>query len=102
MAASKDVILLYANRNEQGIHLRTELETIAHGRARLIHILSDDPGWTGEKGYLDEPRLQALVPDLPEREVFQCGPPPMMEKLRVALGRLGVPASRIYEERFSL
>ncbi|NLI79752.1 MAG: ferredoxin reductase family protein [Candidatus Riflebacteria bacterium] len=102
LTAGKDVVLLYTNRAEKSIHLRAELEAVAAGRARLVHILSDDPAWAGEKGYLDEARLKALVADLPEREVFQCGPPPMMEKLREILGRLGVPAARVYDERFSL
>ena len=102
LAAGKDVLLLYANRNEQGIHLRAELETVAGNKARIIHILSDDKGWPGEKGYLDEGKIKALVPDLVEREVFQCGPPPMMEKVRRTLARLGVPERHIYDERFSL
>ncbi|MFZ2957483.1 MAG: ferric reductase-like transmembrane domain-containing protein [Candidatus Ozemobacteraceae bacterium] len=104
--AGKDLVLLFCNRNEKGITLRAELDavlaSVPGAHARIVHILSDDPTWTGEKGHLDQERLRRLVTDAAEREVFLCGPPPMMEKLRITLTSIGVPLSAIYDERFSL
>ena len=100
-----DVILLYGNRNASGIVFREELEALSErsdGRLRLVHVLSGDPAWTGEKGYIDRDCLARLVPDLADRDVFLCGPPVMMKSARLALAGLGVPASRIHYERFAL
>ena len=101
----REVILLYANRNRDGIVFEQELDALAAaaaGRLKIHHILSADPGWCGEQGHLGRERLLRLVPDVREREVFLCGPPPMMRTLRRALAALGVPGRRIHDERFSL
>ena len=100
-----DVLLLYGNRNASGIVFKEELEALAErsdGRLRLVHVLSSDPAWTGEKGYIDRDCLSRLVPDLASRDVFLCGPPVMMKGVRRALADLGVPASRVHDERFAL
>jgi predicted ferric reductase len=100
-----DVILFYANRNRAGIVFEQELAAlaaVADGRLKIHHVLSADPGWPGEQGHLDRERILRLVPDVREREVFLCGPPPMMRTLRRALADLGVPGRRIHDERFSL
>lgn len=102
---SKDcqVTLLYTNRQEKGIVLRGELESYtANPNFRLIHILSNDEAWQGEKGILDEEKIKRLVSDVFDREVFLCGPPPMMAGVRRILVNLGVPSHNIYDERFAL
>jgi ferredoxin-NADP reductase len=68
----------------------------------VVHVLSDEPGWPGEKGRVDRERLARLVPDLAAREVYLCGPPAMMRGVRAALASLGIPAARIHDERFAL
>ncbi len=45
--------------------------------------------------------LSELVPDLDRRDVYLCGPIPMMEALRRTLRILGVPTARIHSERFA-
>ncbi|MFA5206585.1 MAG: ferredoxin reductase family protein [Lentisphaeria bacterium] len=102
----RDLVLLYANRNRAGIVFERELEALAAaaaGRLKIHHVLSGaEPGWTGEQGHLDQARVLRLVPDVREREVFLCGPPPMMRSLRQALAALGVPRGRLHDERFAL
>ncbi|HOX04823.1 MAG TPA: ferredoxin reductase family protein [Planctomycetota bacterium] len=99
-----DLVLLYANRDRKSIVFETELAELAAatGRLKVIHVLSADPDWAGERGQIDRERLARLVPDVREREVFLCGPPPMMKAVRAALRNLGVPRGRIYYERFAL
>ena len=46
--------------------------------------------------------LAALVPDIADRDVFLCGPPPMMNAVLRNLRELGVPKPQIHFERFSL
>lgn len=103
--AGRDVVLLYGNRTRSGTVFAGELDALAArsgGRLRLTHVLSDDPGWTGEKGYIDRDRLVRLVPSLADRDVFLCGPPAMMKGVLRALASLGVSKRRIHHERFAL
>jgi ferredoxin-NADP reductase len=46
--------------------------------------------------------IRRLVPDFAERDIFLCGPPPMMLTLVAALEVEGVRAKRIHFERFAL
>ncbi len=49
---------------------------------------------------LAPPALRRLVPDVREREVYLCGPTPMMESVRDGLQLLGIPRRQIHFERF--
>ncbi len=101
--AHPDKILLYANKTREETVFADDLETLSkQHNFKLVHILSDEevPGY--EHGRLDKAILARLVPDIAERDVFLCGPPPMMLALRKTLVELGVPRSHIYWERFAL
>jgi len=65
-------------------------------------VLSDEPNWQGEKGYLNQEKLSRLVPDIKERDVYLCGPKPMMQAIRAILAKLGVPKNNIFYESFVL
>ena len=105
VGAGRDVVLVYGNRNGQTVVFKDELDELvarAGGRLRVHYVMSDDPGWPGEKGRIDRDRLARLVPDIAGREVYFCGPPVMRKGIRAALASLGVAASRIHDERFAL
>jgi len=105
LAAGRDITLIYGNRQHALIALEKELDALvraAAGRLRVIHVMSDDPEWPGEKGRVDAARMARLVPDVKERDVYLCGPPVMMKLVRSALVGLGVRRRRLYYERFSL
>lgn len=104
LQAGHEVVLLYANRQQRGIALGKELADLAarYPGLRLVHVLNADPGWGGEEGYIDRERIARLVPDAAERDVYLCGPPPMMRLLVKDLRSLGVPRQRLYYERFAL
>jgi predicted ferric reductase len=103
LPASADSILLYANRKEEYIVFRDELEELARTRHIVIHhVLSDSPDFPGEKGRVDLDRVRRLAPDFAEREIFLCGPPPMIKGLRVELIAAGIPREKIRFERFSM
>jgi ferredoxin-NADP reductase len=42
-----------------------------------------------------------LVPGLPERDVYLCGPPGMADAVRGALRDAGLPPQYLHEERFA-
>ncbi len=104
-AAGRDIILVYLNRTRVSIAFEKELDEISGksgGRLKVVHVLSDDPSWTGEKGRLDKEKISRLAPDLADREVFLCGPPMMMKSVRNSLSELAVPGNRIHFEKFAL
>ena len=105
--ADRDVLLIYGNRREDDIVFRDELDAVAAGgrpRLRIVHVLSDpDESWTGPTGYVTRSLLAEHVGDEPaSRAYYLCGPPPMMERVRAGLRRIGVPKRRIHWERFAL
>jgi predicted ferric reductase len=103
LVAGRDAVLVYANRNRGSVVFLDELARLAEtGRLRVIHVMSDDPDWSGERGTLTGDRVRRLVPDLSERDVYLCGPPPMMRILRADLRQAGVRSDRIFFERFAL
>jgi len=99
----KDAILLYANRMSSATVFKDELDKMAKApNFKVQYIMNDDPQWPGEKGYLDKEKIQRLVSDLLDREVYLCGPAPMMAAILKILHSLDVPRSQIHFEKFSL
>lgn len=98
-----DVMLLYGNRTQQDIVFKDELEQLEQEYdARVVHVLSDEATYEGEKGRLDAEKIKRLVPDVTTRDVYICGPIPMMDSLLETLQKLGVPQSHIHYEKFEL
>jgi ferredoxin-NADP reductase len=105
LASGREIALIYGNRDRVSVALYDELERLSAssgGRLRVPHVMSADPGWTGEQGRVDGACLARLAPDLLDRDVYLCGPPPMMRLVRAALRAAGVPPGRIFDERFAL
>lgn len=104
-AAGRDAVVIYANRSAAALVFKEELDALAarsQGKLRVHYVMSDDPAWTGETGRVDRERLTRLVSDLMARDVYLCGPPPMMRGVRGALKSLGFPDARLHDERFAL
>ena len=95
-----DLTLLYRVREARDILFRDELDEIARERGARIHYLvgrrTDATGDALEAG-----SLERLVPDIRERDVYLCGPTPMMQRVEESLRRLGLPARQIHAERFA-
>lgn len=103
LAKGKRVALLYANKTEGDIIFKDELGQLQKQfDFPLYHILSDEPNWPGEQGYLNQEKLSRLVPDIKERDVYLCGPKPMMQAMRAILAKLGVPKNHVFYESFVL
>lgn len=110
----RDVVLVYGSLRYDDIALRQEIEQLsARYGMKVHHILSEEshpplptsgalPRETVSGGLVTRSYLERVVPDVAEREVFLCGPPVVMRMIREDLAALGVPAARIFAERFSL
>ncbi|MCX7005276.1 MAG: ferric reductase-like transmembrane domain-containing protein [bacterium] len=96
--------VLYSVRKAGDAALAGELRAIlgAQPHAVFHQIVADEPAWPGERGRLDQRMLARLVPDIAARDVFICGPPPMLTAVRRAAAALGVPRRAIHYERFAL
>lgn len=103
-ASGKHVELLYANKTRNDIVFYDELNSLSANSEMLkvTHVLSQDETFEGEKGRIDAERIGRLVPDVAEREVYVCGPIPMIEAVVSAVKTLGVPGARIHFEKFEL
>jgi predicted ferric reductase len=61
------------------------------------------PGWTGVRGDVGLPLLQAVLPSRPQRgalDYFICGPPRFVDEIAHSLRELAVPDHRIHTEQF--
>ncbi len=93
--------LFYGSLTEDEIVFRREVEASAH--VRVVHVLSEQEDWEGEKGFITPDLLtRHLGEDLRAYEFLLCGPPEMIEKLLVGLRRSGVPREQIHLEEFGL
>lgn len=96
---SKDVEVIYNARTGADFVLANEMKAFV---PKLKLVASGDPSWSGEQGMIDKEKLTKLVPDASEREVFVCGPWPMMKSVISIATSIGIPKNRIHYEKFSL
>jgi predicted ferric reductase len=97
--AAGTITLIYRASSERELVFRAELDALATARgARVVYIV-------GPRGQSRDPlgaaALAGLVPDLAERDIFMCGPSPLMLAVNRTLRQLGVPAAQVHWERFS-
>jgi predicted ferric reductase len=103
---TRSVTLLYANRREDQIVFRQELEEIAAGQwlnLQLVHVLSRPEGhWSGESGHIDQEKIEKFCgSNLQEKVFYICGPLRLSKTLISTLRNMGVPDKRIRHEIFS-
>lgn len=104
---TRPLVLLYANRDWDGVIFREELETLKqHLDLTIIHILEKPPeGWNGKSGYISRPTIEEVIPPGAKRnqfEIFLCGPPPMMRAVDRSIKELGLWPGDYHYERFDL
>jgi predicted ferric reductase len=101
----RPVVLVYANREWDGVAFREELEQLTDRLSlTVVHVLERPPDdWAGETGYVTAEVLERHLPPGHRRfQYFICGPDPMMDAAEAALIRLGVPPERVHTERFDM
>ncbi|WP_369232628.1 ferric reductase-like transmembrane domain-containing protein [Streptomyces sp. R21] len=91
-------VVIYRVATERDAVLYDELRALALSKGAELHLVTGPP--VPDK--LAPRELSRLVPDIGDRDVFLCGPPPMMNAVLRTLGDLGVPKPQIHFERFSL
>ncbi|MFG3027170.1 ferric reductase-like transmembrane domain-containing protein [Streptomyces sp. NPDC048253] len=91
-------VVIYRVAGERDAVLYDELHELALTKGAELHLVTGPP----VPDRLAPRELAALVPDIAERDVFLCGPPPMMNAVLGTLRELDVPKPQIHFERFSL
>jgi Na+-transporting NADH:ubiquinone oxidoreductase subunit F len=69
---------------------------------RYVPALSEprpDDNWTGETGFITQVATKYLNRES-EKEAVLCGPPPMIDAAMRVLPKLGIPADRVYFDKF--
>jgi predicted ferric reductase len=99
----KSVTLLYANKTFAEAVFTDELAQLAEKfDLKVIYVCSKDPGFKGESGRIDSEKIKRLVKDVQQRDVYICGPAPMMTAVRGELRTLGVRDDQVHFEEFAL
>lgn len=91
-------VVVYRVAAEHDAVLYDELAELARAKGAELHLVTGPP----VPDRLAPRELAALVPDITDRDVFLCGPPPMMNAVLGTLDELGVPKRQIHFERFNL
>lgn len=91
-----DVRLIYCVQDESRAHFAAELDAIAARVPGFVLIRH----YFAVEGRLDAAFLRARCPDAPSRDVFVCGPPPLIRAARDAARAAGVPPGRVHSEDF--
>lgn len=103
------LLLLFGNRTRADIMFKAALEDLKDrhlDRLALVHVLSREASELPIlHGRIDGAHLHALLPRLAPPETidaaYLCGPAGLPEACSGTLAELGIPAERIYVERFT-
>ncbi len=103
VATKKQSVLVYANRTPDDVVFAAELHALEGKYLKIIEVFSEAPtNYRGETGYVDGQLLRKLVPDMATRDIYVCGPPPMMENILNDLAQQEINPEQIHYERFAL
>ncbi|MFJ8464439.1 ferredoxin reductase family protein [Streptomyces swartbergensis] len=91
-------VVIYRVATDQDAVLYDELRELALAKGAELHLVTGP----AVPDRLAPQELARLVPDITARDVYLCGPPPMMNAVLGSLRELGVPRTQTHFERFSL
>ncbi|KAM0255266.1 hypothetical protein ACHAQJ_005921 [Trichoderma viride] len=96
-ADTTEISLIYANRTEEDILLRKELDTFAKNYPKNLKIwyMLDQPPqkWPYGKGFVTQAVMASKLPEAsPDTKAMLCGPPGMVNASKKALVALGFEA----------
>lgn len=94
-----DAVLLYGNKDDSDVPLKSELQEIG---IKTVYVYSDEKVKNAEYGRIDGDLIKRLVPDFKQRDIYICGPPPMMGALVSQLSEMGIAPEQLHYEVFAL
>ena len=97
-----DLAVVYRVISDDDVIFGEELRELATRKGAALHVVAGDHATPEGRQLLSPDHLQALVPDIAEREVYVCGPPAMADATRRSVRNANVPSRYIHTERFAL
>jgi len=102
--SARKIYSFYGGRTPKDIYFTDEYEKLSGEMPDFIHIpavsdSADGDGWTGERGLITKV-MDRRLEDLPNYEVYMCGPPVMIEFATKLLCKKGMRPERIYYDKF--
>jgi len=100
----KKVTLFWANRSEENLCFRDELDKMEEKMPGLqvIPVMSNQPDWQGEKGHIKGHLILNYIETTENKEFYICGPPAMSRAVINELKHLDVSPLNIHSELFEL
>jgi len=99
-----DIAFVHNARSEKDLIAKDELSQLSYYNKKFSPTYICDRGseqWHGPTGYFSGEKLEAIVPDFKEREVFVCGPAPYMEMVKTILLEREFDMDRFHSESFN-
>jgi predicted ferric reductase len=106
-ARANDITIIYRMRNQQDAALLAETRALAAQRGfRLIELEGHrgvGTSWMNAdySGKSDLERIQDLVPDLADSDVYICGPTPWTRAVETTMKAAGVAERQLHTEEFA-
>ena len=106
--APGDATLIYRARSTPDLVFQDDLDRLAHERGIVVHYVTGprarrSPSWLPRQAehLSDSATLLTLAPDLPDSDVFVCGPDAWMDAACDAALEAGLPREQLHVERFT-
>jgi predicted ferric reductase len=96
----QQIYLIHSVKTQEEIaekHVLQDLIPQNYPNFKFIPFVSDEMG-----KFIDAEFIDQQVGGLAGKEIFICGPPPMMKSLRAQLNQRGIPNRRIHSEEFAM
>jgi hypothetical protein len=89
---------LYVRKQDE---LGREIEARSD-RIAFVHVLAEpDEAWSGERGFITADIVRRHCDPLDGRHWFVCGPPAMVDAMRIVTDELAIPNERLHFELFA-
>lgn len=99
-----DIYFIYGCKADDDVIFREEIEYLKRRHPNLHVTLvaerADAARWPYRTGRITKELLSEAVPEIASRHFHVCGPPPMMDAVKLMLAVLGVQAEQIETEVF--
>lgn len=86
--------ILYGSVKQDDIVLKNELAAVAAAcpDVKVVHVLSDEPDWPGEKGFISREIIEKY--SAPDCTYMFCGPYPMFTFVQKTMDEMGITGRR--------
>ena len=92
------ITIIYGIRNRQDILAKQELDDLVKQNVKVIYVVSDEPDYQGEKGFINNDIINKYIKDINKVTFFMCGPSIMIDYVKNELDKLGVDLRKVRAE----